>query len=697
MHAFFRLIAIVTLAAAAWSAQAAAFELAGRVSDDDGQPLAGATIVINGVTAQSDVDGRYSATIDSADVYALQYSADGHYAAVHTYSPLEFEWWSGPAPGDEVALPDVSLVARAPGRVMLAFGGDAMMGRRYSNPYPGEPLLLRPNSRLADARALLRHVQPYLEAAEFASVNLETQVMASQPEGKAPKSYVFFTPPEAVVALRDAGVDYVTLGNNHTNDYLATGLASTLDALRSAGMPYSGAGLNEADALAAHRALIGGAPFSFLGYVGWAGNFSPNQVAMGADKSGAAFGTTGNIVANVRRETAAGHLPVIQYHGSREYTDEPTLATETRLKRAIDEGAVLAIAHHPHVVQGFEIYRDRLIAYSMGNFMFDQFHYATQYSYMIWVWLDDGRLHRAEVVPLHLQGYTPMPATDTVRRKVLRRTYALSARRGVTLGTSGGHGVIRNGPDTDTDTDVATIADLQGISPQGARILPLHTQAWNHPPTAIRTGGEPPARFRLGMNHLPTGHFESYPLHGSPDRSWIEDGAQSVATLDGAPSGRRAMRLDIPAGAGNGRVGMRTFEYTFEPGTPTTFYLRGRFSGPATVTAYQQWRGRRDNRLEALANNRLRPIGRREAAAGGWQELRFDFDSPRVSAISYRVLLEVEPADPATGHTAWFDDLALIEWLTPPLDAGHLPPNAEAAWASHAELIPTAASATAGE
>jgi poly-gamma-glutamate capsule biosynthesis protein CapA/YwtB (metallophosphatase superfamily) len=689
MHASVRRFALLTLTAVAWSAQAATLQLSGRVSDDAGEALAGATVTVNGVTALSDTAGRFSVAVDDAETYALRYAADGHYPVIHTYSPLEFDWWAGPAPAHSVDLPEVSLVARIPGRVMLAFGGDAMMGRRFSTPYPGEPVLLRPDNRLADARALLRHVRPYLEAAEFASVNLETQVMATQPEGKAPKSYVFFTPPEAVMALRDAGVDYVTLGNNHTNDYLAAGLASTLDALNGAGLPYSGAGLAETDALAAHRARIGGAPFSFLGYVGWAGNFSPNQVAMGAGKSGAAFGTLDNIVATVRREAGAGQLPVIQYHGSREYTDEPTLVTETRLKRAIDEGAVLAIAHHPHVVQGFEIYRDRLIAYSMGNFIFDQFHYATQYSYMIWVWLDDGRLHRAEIVPLHIQGYTPMPATDTVRQNVLRRSYALSARRGVTLEASGGHGVIRNGAPRAADT--ALVADRRGVDPDETAIRPLHAQPWHRPPVRIAADSGTSARYRLGRNLLPTGHFESYPLHGSPDRSWIEDGMQTVATTDEAPSGRRVMQLDIPAGAGAGRIGMRTFEYTFEPGTPTTFFLRGRFSGPATVTAYQQWRGRNDDRFEALANNRLRTIGRLDVAADGWRELRFDFDSPRVGAISYRVLLVVEPKDAATDHTAWFDDLALIEWLTAPLDAGPLPPQVDASWASHVELIPAIA------
>jgi len=201
--------------------------------------------------------------------------------------------------------------------------------------------------------------------------------------------------------------------------------------------------------------------------------------------------------------------------------------------------------------------------------------------------------------------------------------------------------------------------------------------------------GEPAPRARLGMNLLPTGHFESHALHGSPDRSWIEDGMQTVVSEPGAPGGNAVMRLDVPAGAASGRIGMRTFEYTFEPGTPTTFLARARFDGPATVTAYEQWRGRNDDRLEALAGNRLREIGRIEAAAGDWRELRVDFDAPRVGAISYRVLLVVEPAATGAGLTAWFDDLALIQWFTAPLDSGPLPPQVEAGQASHVEIIPT--------
>ena len=66
--------------------------------------------------------------------------------------------------------------------------------------------------------------------------------------------------------------------------------------------------------------------------------------------------------------------------------------------------------------------------------------------------------------------------------------------------------------------------------------------------------------------------------------------------------------------------------------------------------------------------------------------MRFDFDSPRVSAVSYRVLLMVRPKDNALDLTARFDDLSLIEWFTPPLKAGELPPQVTAEQASHVDV-----------
>jgi poly-gamma-glutamate capsule biosynthesis protein CapA/YwtB (metallophosphatase superfamily) len=654
--------------------------ITGYVLSADGLPLANARIELDGRSATTNEDGLFAIAAAAGPIQRLHFSADGHFPMVHSFSDLDFAAFAGRE------IPPVTLVRRAEGRIMLAFGGDAMMGRRFSRPNPGEPVLIREEYRAVDTLALLRHIRPYLELADYTSVNLETQILSGQPEGSAPKSFVFYSPPETLQALEASGVDYVTLGNNHTFDYLAPGLDSTIAALDASGLGWSGAGRTKAESLKAHRVSLEGNPLGFLGYVGWAGNFSPNQVATGVDKGGAAYGAAENVRASVRREADQGFLPIVQYHGSREYTDEPTLATETRLKQAIDEGAIIAIAHHPHVVQGFEIYDGRLIAYSMGNFIFDQVDYATHRSYLVYVWMDRDRLHRAEIMPLHIKGYVPVPATDSVRWAILRRVHELSGRRGIELQVSGGHGVIVPGTGRTVPAKKAVYTRPDEAGRRSATVWPLAGQPWWEPLQAIgpRDGGD--RSVLLGRDLLPNGHFESHHSFDAPDRSWIADGAQSVVALESAPSGRHVMQLEIAAGAEHGRVGMRTFERTFVPGTPTTFVARARVDGAAGITAHQQWRKRDDKLWDALENARLRPIGRVELEPGAWQEIRFDFDSPRVTAVAYRIVLTVEPLETDRHHTSWFDDLSLIEWLGPPLTAGEIPPHVPTGQASHAGL-----------
>ena len=686
MNAAVRIAVLVLLVLAALPC-AANVNITGRVLSESGEGLAGASIRLDGQSAMSDETGRFTLNVEPAGTYRLDYSASKHFPIIHSYSALEFSMQQDALSGDGITVPDVTLVERVDGRIMLAVGGDTMMGRRYSEPSDNEPAMIREGFRTADTVGLLRYIRPYLEQADFTTLNLETQVIDGIPTENAPKSYVFYTPPEALLALKESGVDYVALANNHTYDYLSYGLESTIEALQASGLAWSGAGLTEAQALAPYRTRVGGNPLSFLAYLGWAGNFTPNQVAMGTEKGGAAFGTTANINRTVRAEVDQGFLPIVQYHGSREYTDEPTLVTETRLKQAVDDGAVLAIGHHPHVTQGFELYKGKLIAWSMGNFMFDQFHYATKRSYLLYVWMDGGRLHRAEVMPLRIKGYVPVPATDTFRQSVLKRVKELSGRRGITVQASGGNAVINPHAQGSQPGATLEVTASAGSKAPASTVWPLHSKTWNGTVGSIAPLPEGSKQAFLGQNLLPMGHLESHYLFGAPDRSWIADGSQTIVAMDDAPSGKNVMQLVVPAGQAKGTLGMRTFEYTFEPGTPTSFVVKTRSDAAATVTAYEQWRKQGENRTEALETAKLRLIGEHELSAGGWQELRFDFDSPRVTAISYRVVLKVTPMDDSRDHVSWFDDIALVEWLSPPLDAGTVPAHVPSTLASHVGLV----------
>lgn len=654
---------------------AGTFTITGQVLSDNGMPLTGAEISIGEAHTKSTDSGGFSISVPASDLYSIRFAAEGHFPMLHSFSAFGL---SRSGDGQSAGIPDVTLVERKDGRVLFAFGGDTMAGRRYSKPYSGEPQLIRPGHEKQDTAAILQFIAPYLQLADYTSVNLEIQVMKEAPDTHAPKSVVFFTPPETLDALVGAGIDHVTLGNNHIYDYLDEGLDATLTALDASPLAWSGAGRTEKESLLAHRAPLGDDSYSFLGYLGWAGNFWPNQVAEGEEKGGAAYGSTENVRSTVKREATAGHLPVVHYHGSREYTDEPTLVTETRLKTAIDEGAVIAIGHHPHMAQGFEIYRDKLIAYSMGNFMFDQYMEATQRSYLLYVWMDGEVFHRAEIMPLHIKGYVPMPATDTVRQAVLRRAAALSSRRGVYLTPSGGHAVITPGNQVEPEGQTLTMPVTAGSGAVWPVDVPWHTRL-----TSVSADGTP---VLLGTNKLPTGHFESFFLNGAPDRSWIQEDGVAVIVDDRAPSGDKAMQLSIPAGQQKGRFGMRAFDLTFVPGTPTSFVFNAWANEPARVIAYQQWRKRGESRLNALKTAELRPIGERELTPGAWQEMRFDFDSERVSAYSYRVVVEVMPVHSERDFEGRFDDLDLVEWLTPPLAAGQIPGHLETSRASHAGL-----------
>ena len=102
---------------------------------------------------------------------------------------------------------------------------------------------------------------------------------------------------------------------------------------------------------------------------------------------------------------------------------------------SIDAGADIVIGHHPHVLQGFEWYDGKLIAYSLGNLVFDQDFLATYASTMLRVVYEGDRLIEAKVYPLSLEGYRPLPAADALAEDILRTIDARSATPAIARAT----------------------------------------------------------------------------------------------------------------------------------------------------------------------------------------------------------------------------------------------------------------------
>ena len=630
-----------------------AVTLNGALKSETGETISLINVKVNDSVNKLSESGIFSIKTSKSRHYQLLITSEGYYSSYHTFSHHELQNMSDTESNDSLTLPDIYLVKRKPERVMFAFTGDAMMARRYSKPYFNDPVLIRDNHKDSDTKNIIQHMKPYLELADYASVNLETQIAEKKPSERAPKSVTFFSPPETLAALKWAGVDYVTLGNNHLNDYLDEGMISTLKYLNQSGLGYSGAGMEQQQALTPQMARLGGKDFAMLGFVGWKGGFSPHQAA-GPDKGGAALGSAENIYQSVTKLSQKGHPTVVQYHGSLEYSEEPSRMTQSKLKMAIDAGADLVIAHHPHVTQGFELYKGKLIAWSMGNFIFDQYYHQTPLSYVVYVWMDGEVFHRAEVVPIYLKGYVPIPATGIQRNSLTKRTTTLSDKRDVRMTTSGGHLVIN----PESGTSVTRPQTLVFAADETIKELYHFPVSGTIDKIESKQGDIP---YRLGENMLNGGDFESYDSFTSNERGWLLESAKVKSAQ--SYSGDYSVAVTIKGK--KARVGMQTFSRVFNFANPMTYQAKiFNTEKPVKARLYLQFRGTKDKFFAALAKGKKQLLNETIIPAdNNWQNYQVNFITPRVGYKSYRIFLELSPIkEGRRSQRLYLDDISLIQW-----------------------------------
>jgi poly-gamma-glutamate synthesis protein (capsule biosynthesis protein) len=183
---------------------------------------------------------------------------------------------------------------------------------------------------------------------------------------EADKLYTFRTPPRFADGLAQAGIDIVSLGNNHIADFGPEGIADTLAALDAAGVQHAGAGMDEASARAPVLLKIDGVRIAFLSY----SDVAENTYAT-AQAPGAALATVENLRRDVQAARTQSDAVIVALHSGVEYTDAPQPQQQRLARAAVDAGARLVLGHHPHALQGWEYYGEGLIVYSLGNFVFD--------------------------------------------------------------------------------------------------------------------------------------------------------------------------------------------------------------------------------------------------------------------------------------------------------------------------------------
>lgn len=449
-----------------------------EVAAEDATPLPEAVLdLVGGGRLTADRRGRIAVTSDrptAGVVSAPGFLAEPLVVSREQAAGIEVRLWRRIGPKGEA-------------RTALHFGGDTMLARRFVEGVDGGqvPLVERGDGG-ASARAVVAGIAPLFAAADLSTVNLETVIGTLPDEQAYPgKRFLLQSPPEALAALDELGVDVVALGNNHSYDWLEAGLRSTRSALESAGLAFTGAGVDATEARQPAVRRAGGVVIGTLSYTTVDGDFVNDQLptsgeggrregdawhhqrrpftlagggrvlagdawgwfrrleAAGAPvetawavteavfpelqdwvarrgHGGAAAFSAPAVAADVAALRGAGaDLVVVQIHGGFQFSDVASGVLRAAAHEAVDAGADLVVGHHPHVVQGFEWYRGKLIAHSLGNFVFDQDFLATFPSFFLRTVFEGERMLEARIYPVLATGYRPAPAAGVAASRIL--------------------------------------------------------------------------------------------------------------------------------------------------------------------------------------------------------------------------------------------------------------------------------------
>ncbi|MCF6238299.1 MAG: CapA family protein [Candidatus Marinimicrobia bacterium] len=337
----------------------------------------------------------------------------------------------------------------------LNFVGDIMIARRYED-----------EGGILETGGVASIFAPTMDvlgnAADLTIANLEC-TMSLVGEEHPTKSVVYRGNPDYVTGIAEAGIDLVTLANNHSTDYGVVGLQVTQQALIENNILFSGAGLDSYEAYSPVFTNTKGVAIAYLANSDRTGQYNNAQPYLNAgyNKPGFAYLTPYYLLQQIDAVRAAADLVVMEMHAGSEYStapgagydgfefgtgvlpedwiaprentehmdlpqdsdedenyspylDVPHMWDREIRHFAIDSGSDLVVVHHPHIIQGFEVYQGKLIAHSLGNFVFDLNYHETFPSVILNAEINEDGFSAYSATPVYLDDYIPVPATGAL-------------------------------------------------------------------------------------------------------------------------------------------------------------------------------------------------------------------------------------------------------------------------------------------
>ncbi len=317
----------------------------------------------------------------------------------------------------DVAATVVSTVpkpAAVPQKLHLVAVGDIMLDRSVGD-------------RIAanGCASIIEQVTDHLRQGDIVFGNLECPLSTVGPH-QPREACVFRADPKTVKVLTLGGFDIVSLANNHALNSGRAALLQTLDHLERAGIAYVGAARTKAHGSDPTFITVRDIRVGFLAYTDLSFNCgSYSKVDRDLTR----------LCQQIKQAKNNCSLLIVSYHWGEEYRREPTSRQIEVAHASIEAGADVVLGHHPHVLEGIELYQNRPIIYSMGNFIFDQRSGERMESGIFDLYYTEGKGWRVEMTPVWIpwSRLGPEYATGEKRDRIAQRMQKLSTQLGTVV------------------------------------------------------------------------------------------------------------------------------------------------------------------------------------------------------------------------------------------------------------------------
>ncbi len=291
------------------------------------------------------------------------------------------------------------------GDVLLASGvGDAIAAHGPDYPWQGTAEVIRES--------------------DVTIANLECAV-SERGDPEPDKEFTFRASPRSLAGAARAGVDVFTLANNHVLDFGRSAMLDTISHIKENGLKWAGAGINREEATRPAVLDVQGKRVAVLAFTRII--FRSSWIAE-EDRAGVASGQDyRSVMEAVKAAENWADITVVSMHWGDEYEEFPHERDVKLARELVDAGADIVTGHHPHVIQGIEIYKGKVIAYSLGNFIFTTPRSPrAREGAILKVTAEGNGDYSAIIIPTYIDGGTTTVLKGVDRARVLERINRLS-------------------------------------------------------------------------------------------------------------------------------------------------------------------------------------------------------------------------------------------------------------------------------